>query len=184
MIIKDIVVCSYVVFLFLQPLPQTVVTSEGHCCWICHWPGKFILWSYVWGWDENDPAPRSFIHVTCSCTYMFAISMRDVVALLNAACFALTMAKLRHAFCTKRGILYLFRCIILGQAYHVVLPFWQLVFVDCPYFNLSTFICTSISLCFIWAVKFYFWWQQSIILVWGMHIILLLLCYIWAVKNT
>ena len=80
--------------------------------------------------EENDPAPRSFIPVACSCTYMFAISMRDVVALLNAACFALTMAK-------------------LGQAYHVVLPFWQLVFVDCPYFNLSTFICTSISLCFI-----------------------------------
>ena len=165
MIIKDIVVCSYVVFLILQPLPETVATSEGHCCWICHWPDKFILWSYVWEWEENDPAPRPFIHVACSCTYMFAISMRDVVALLNAACFALTMAK-------------------LGQAYHVVLPFWQLVFVDCPSFNLSAFICTSISLCFFWAMKFYFWWQQSIILVWGMHIILLLLCYIWAVKNT
>ena len=134
MIIKDIVICSYMVFLILQPLPE-LCTCEGHCCWICHWPGKFILCSCVWEWDEKDPEPRSFVHVACSCTYMFAISMRDVVALLNASCFALTMAKLRHAFCTKRGILYLFRCIILGQAYPVVLPFGQLVFVDCPYFE-------------------------------------------------
>jgi hypothetical protein len=35
--------------------------------------------------DENDPEPRSFVHVACSCTYMFAISVRDVAAHLNAA---------------------------------------------------------------------------------------------------
>ena len=58
---------------------------EGHCCWICHWPGMFILCSCVWEWDENGPEPRSFVHVACSCTYMFVISVRDVAALLNAA---------------------------------------------------------------------------------------------------
>jgi len=64
---------------------QNCCTCEGHCCWICHWPGKFILCSCVWEWDENDPEPRSFVHVACSCTYMFAIFVRDVAALLNAA---------------------------------------------------------------------------------------------------
>ena len=71
-------------FLILQPLPETIaLVTDIAAEYVTYLVSLFCV--VVCEWDENDPKPRSFVHVACSCTYMFAISVRDVVAHLNAA---------------------------------------------------------------------------------------------------